>query len=108
VQVLIHGTLLLTSALLILLRTILPGTLKPGPDAEPVFHILLTLVGTIGLPFFILAATSPLLQYWFSRLNTGREPYIFYSVSNIGSLLPLITYPIVIEPFLPLLGTPYK
>lgn len=102
VQFFVHGSLLLIAAILVLFRTILPGAMKPGLDADPVPTILFILLVTIGLPYFTLAATSPLLQSWYGRLQTGKEPYILYSVSNIGSLLALVSYPVVIEPLLPL------
>ncbi len=102
VQAVIHCILLVAAAVLVLVRTVLPRGLDPGTDAFPVFHILFALVVTIGLPYLILAATSPLLQFWFGRDGSGREPYILYSVSNIGSLMALVSYPVVIEPLLPL------
>ncbi|HEX2926459.1 MAG TPA: hypothetical protein VHP38_09435 [Ruminiclostridium sp.] len=102
VQSVIHVILLSAAAALVLIRSVLPQGLKPLPAAIPVLHILFTLVVTIGLPYFILAATSPLLQFWFVRNNNGKEPYIFYSVSNIGSFLALISYPVIVEPFLAL------
>jgi hypothetical protein len=76
--------------------------MKPGPDADPVSSILFILLVTIRLPYAMLAATNLLLQYWYGRLNTGKEPYVLYSVSNIGSLLALVSYPVVIEPLLTL------
>ena len=101
-QFFIHGLLLLIATVLIISRTILPETMKPELGADPVLSILLILTITIGLPYFTLAATSPLLQFWYGRLTTGKEPYILYSVSNTGSLLALISYPVLIEPVFPL------
>jgi hypothetical protein len=69
----------------------------PGPDA-PVVHILLLLAVTVGLPYFLLSATSPLLQSWYTRTRAGAMPYRFYALSNAGSMLALLSYPILIEP----------
>ena len=75
-----------------------------GGISNPVAWLLFELLRSIGLPFFLLATTAPLLQKWFSE--TGHEaagdPYFLYAASNIGSLVGLFMYPLVIEPFLPL------
>jgi uncharacterized membrane protein YfcA len=68
-----------------------------GP-AAPVAHILLLLGVTVGLPYFLLSATSPLLQAWYTRTRVGALPYRFYALSNAGSMLALLSYPILIEP----------
>ncbi|WP_158968324.1 fused MFS/spermidine synthase [Paraglaciecola sp. L3A3] len=66
----------------------------------PTLDILKLLGFGIGLPFLVLSATSPLLQSWFSRFNKLTNPYLLYAMSNLGSFLALITYPIFIEPTL--------
>jgi hypothetical protein len=71
-----------------------------GEDA-PIARILTLLALTIGLPYFLLSSTGPLLQESFRR-ETGRTPYRLYSLSNVGSLLALLTYPFVFEPQLSL------
>src|SRR5262249_24136663 len=60
------------------------------------------LVQSIGLPFFALAATAPMLQRWFADTDhpSSRDPYFLYAASNVGSLLALIAYPALIEPAL--------
>ena len=58
------------------------------------------MIVSIGLPFFILSTTGPLLQAWFARSHQGASPYRLYALSNIGSLLALVTYPFVVEPAL--------
>ncbi len=73
---------------------------KPAGDDAPALRIVLLLVATIGLPYFILSSTSPLVQSWFSRTHVGQTPYRLYSLSNIGSLLALLSYPFVVEPSL--------
>ncbi len=68
-------------------------------NLEPSLAILILLLSSIGLPFFVLAATSPLLQGWFVRCDSDRSPYFLYALSNLGSLLALISYPFVFEPY---------
>ncbi len=57
---------------------------------------------TIGAPYFVLSATAPLLQWWFSHSRPEVSPYRLYSLSNLGSLLAIVLYPILVEPFLSL------
>ena len=81
---------------------------KPDPDGSPVRQILLLLTGAIGLPFLLLASTSPLLQRWYADLLEhgsrpdqgagGRSPYRLYALSNLGSLVGLVSYPLLVEP----------
>jgi spermidine synthase len=81
---------------------IIPGeTLKPSGTEEPITRIVLVLAASVGAPFFILSATGPLLQGWFSRTHQSRSPYRLYALSNVGSLLALITFPTAFEWFLP-------
>lgn len=70
----------------------------PRPDAGPVVSILLHLACTVGPVAVGLSMLSPLLQRWY-RDRTGEEPYRLYAFSNAGSLLALLAYPVVIEPF---------
>src|SRR5258708_2839476 len=71
---------------------------KPAGDAEPVTRILLLLGATIGLPYLLLASTSPLLQAWFARARPGANPYRLFAVSNLASLIALLGYPFFVEP----------
>jgi hypothetical protein len=75
-------------------------TLKPPDGSYPVWRVMLVLAAAVGLPFFVLSTTSPLLQAWFSVAKPGRSPYVLYSLSNLGSLLALGSYPFVFEPLL--------
>ena len=80
---------------------VFPGkAFAPTPDAPPIANIVKLLLIGIGIPFFVLSATAPLLQSWFSRLHTqrGESPYWLYSLSNLGSMLALLSYPFVVEP----------
>ncbi len=92
----IHAAILAVSFLAL---PILPGnSWKPMGPAAPVVHILLLLGVTVGLPYFLLSATSPLLQAWYTQTRVGAAPYRFYALSNVGSMLALLSYPILIEP----------
>jgi spermidine synthase len=75
---------------------------KPVSPDSPVSGIFALLIISIGLPFFILSTTGPLLQTWYARSHKGASPYRLYALSNIGSLLALVTYPFVVEPALSL------
>ena len=78
---------------------ILPGAgWKAARVDFPILRILIVLSASIGLPYFALSATAPLLQSWFALSNPQRSPYRLYAVSNFGSLLGLLTYPFVVEP----------
>jgi spermidine synthase len=68
--------------------------------ADPTLQILVLLTRTIGIPFFVLAATAPLIQAWVSRAKATANPYRLYALSNAASLLALLSYPFVVEPLL--------
>lgn len=72
---------------------------KPLGTEEPISYILLVLAVTVGLPYLLLASTSPLLQAWFARARPGADPYRLFAISNLASLLALVGYPLVVEPF---------
>src|SRR5687767_8072227 len=95
---------LIHSALLVLALATLPIApaegWKPLGSEEPISYILLLLAVCVGLPYFLLAATSPLLQAWFTRARPGRDPYRLFAVSNLASLAALVGYPFVVEPVL--------
>ena len=77
------------------------GLLGPPSIDQPAFWLLGVLTVSIGAPFAALSATAPLLQAWYARLNgQGRDPYVLYAASNLGSLLALIAYPALVEPLL--------
>ena len=97
IQVGIHFALL---AIALFLLPITP-TPEMKPDAsgdDPVMGIVLLLSFTVGFPYLLLSATGPLLQHWFSEAFPGRSPFRLYAVSNLGSLLGLLTYPFLFEP----------
>src|SRR6266851_3438556 len=98
-----HVYLVTLGAAVVLLgaQRIFPPTLSPSSD-HPVTTIFAILAYTIGLPFLLLGATSPLLQLWFLRTQGGSIPYRLFALSNAGSLLALIAYPFLVEPYLTL------
>ncbi|MBC7816964.1 MAG: spermidine synthase, partial [Planctomycetaceae bacterium] len=71
---------------------------KPEPADDPTARILILLAVCVGLPYFLLSATGPLLQAWFSQTQPGVSPYRMYALSNAGSLLALLSYPFAFEP----------
>jgi hypothetical protein len=71
---------------------------KPTDASDPGGRIILLLAVTVGLPYFVLSTTGPLLQGWYFRTLPGSSPYRLYSLSNIGSLLALLSYPFAVEP----------
>lgn len=95
-QVLVHGLLIVIAA--VVLGVLPDATWKPEPSDDPTMRILGLLAATVGLPYFLLSATGPLLQRWFSVAHVGQSPYRLYAVSNAGSLIALLSYPFVFEP----------
>lgn len=92
----VHGGLLLVS--LALLPILPKDSWKPTAVGDPTLRILLLLAATIGLPYFLLSSTSPLLQAWYVRRTGSRVPYKLFALSNFGSLLGLISFPFFVEP----------
>jgi hypothetical protein len=106
-QVIVHGALLAASAIFLAVlghirsAPIGPGAnWRPNPEANPSMAIAQFLISAIGLPFFLLSATSPLMQHWFAEVAPKRSPYRLYALSNVGSLLGLLSYPFLVEPHL--------
>jgi SAM-dependent methyltransferase len=96
IAVRLHAALLLCSLALL---PVLPSEhWKPQPSDEPVTGIVLLLSCVVGLPYLQLATTSTLLQAMWTRSNPGEQPYHWYAMSNAGSLVGLLSYPLLIEP----------
>ncbi|HEY5898928.1 MAG TPA: fused MFS/spermidine synthase, partial [Burkholderiales bacterium] len=96
-QSIVH-TVLLVAAVVTL--PIMPAeTWKPSGDEEPISRILLVLGVTVGLPYFLLASTSPLIQAWFARARPSENPYRLFALSNLASLIALLGYPFFVEPY---------
>jgi spermidine synthase len=98
-QIMIHLSLL---GIAFCLLPITPSEdLKPDASgANPVGGIVHLLAVTVGFPYLLLSASGPLLQHWFSESFPGRSPYRLYAISNLGSMLGLLTYPFLFEPLL--------
>ncbi len=94
------AALAMVGAALVLFLTGWTDRLKPADSSYPIARIMLLLGWYVGLPYFMLSATGPLLQAWFARSFPGRSPYRLYALSNVGSLLALISYPFLVEPLL--------
>lgn len=91
-------------ALLLFALFVLPMTptadWKPLGGEDPTLSILLILLANVGLPYFLLSSTGPLLQAWFAKRVRDGSPYRLYALSNVGSLAALISYPFLVEPAL--------
>jgi len=70
---------------------------RPQPEINPTHQILLLLMRSVGLPYFILSATAPLVQHWSSRTHPDESPFRLYALSNAASLLALLSYPTLFE-----------
>src|SRR5512144_2275407 len=101
-QTFLHGILLLSS-LAFLPVAPAPGW-KPAGNEDPVFHILALLTISVGLPYFLLSSTSPLVQACYTRRHNSALPYRLFALSNLASLLGLLAYPFLIEPNVTLHG----
>ncbi|HSI73758.1 MAG TPA: fused MFS/spermidine synthase [Fimbriimonas sp.] len=93
-QLILHAVVLALPALVLPLYY---GDLHLPKSTNPMLWMLLTMTLSVGLPFFVLSATSPLIQSWFSRAG-HKDPYFLYAASNLGSFLGLLSYPFLIEP----------
>lgn len=95
--ILIHGAVLVFAAVMLPIK--LPQLGSPPASGSPVPWLLGLLALGVGLPFFVVSTTSPLLQRWFSRIGhkESQSPYFLYAASNIGSLTALLGYPVFFE-----------
>jgi len=99
-QGLVHAVIVITSLICLPMGQIDGDSVISG--SSPLSHILLLLVTSIGLPYFLLSTTGPLVQRWLSYADEGKIPYKLYALSNAGSLLALVSYPFIFEPQLTL------
>jgi hypothetical protein len=99
----IFHLVLLWSALIVLPIGIAEG-LTPPASSNPMVWVFLLLLTTVGLPFFVISSTAPVLQKWFSTTvhPSAKDPYFLYSTSNLGSMVGLLAYPFLVEPYLTL------
>lgn len=100
----LRGQIVLHCILLLLATFTLPITptvdWKPLGEESPAGMIMLLLLCKVGAPYFLLSSTGPLLQSWLGQSEACKEPYRLYSLSNIGSMLALLSFPFVIEPLM--------
>jgi hypothetical protein len=101
-QAALHGALLVLAAAM--LPVALPAGWTPPVDTTPIPWLVLVLTVGLGAPFLMVSATAPLLQKWFAGTDhpAAHDPYFLYSASNVGSILALLSYPLLIEPSWPL------
>ena len=98
-HIVVHAVVLLLPLL------VLPIGLHHAPPAlpdRPAVWLLLALLGSIGLPFFVLSTSAAVLQTWFSATDdqSATDPYFLYAASNLGSFIALLAYPLIVEPTL--------
>ena len=73
--------------------------MKPAAGADAALRIVVLLFATIGLPYFLLSSTGPLLQKWVAPRFPEKSVYRLFALSNFGSLIGLLAFPFAIEPF---------
>ena len=97
-QIIVH--LAVISLSFLALPVSLPENLIPPTEGNPTLWLFSTLALAIGLPFFVLSTTAPLIQKWFAHVghHNSHDPYFLYAASNTGSLVSLLSYPFLIEP----------
>ncbi len=101
-QLMVHGAIMLLPFLTLPIA-IAPGIVPPV-TAHPEIWLLGLLSASVGLPFFVVSTTGPLLQKWFSHSahKRAKDPYFLYAASNTGSMVGLLAYPLLVEPTLSL------
>ncbi len=97
-QAFIHTLLLLAATAVLPIKP--ADDWKPTGDTDPTWHLLSLLIYHVGLPYFVLSSTGPLMQAWLSRFLVDQRVYRLYAISNCGSLLALVSYPFVVEPLM--------
>ena len=98
VQGMIHLALLVTAALMLPIEP--SDAWKPIGSEAPMFYLLWMLTVHVGLPYFVLSSTGPLVQAWLSYQDESDRVYRLYALSNAGSLIALLSYPFIVEPML--------
>jgi SAM-dependent methyltransferase len=101
-QAISHFGLLLSVFIVLPIAT--PNSLTPGIAVNPILWLFVLLLVSVGLPFFVISTTAPILQKWFTMTGhpLAKDPYFLYSASNLGSMVALFGYLFFLEPFLPL------
>lgn len=103
-QIAVHAALLVLAALVLPFQ--LSTALGPPDPVQPTFWLIGVFAISIAPPFAVISATAPLIQSWYSRSGRAdaHDPYHLYAASNVGSLLGLAAYPLLFEPFFPLIA----
>lgn len=103
-QIGVHTALLAIAALVLPFQ--LSTALGPPDPVQPTFWLIGVFAISIAPPFAVISATAPLIQSWYSRSgrSDAHDPYHLYAASNVGSLLGLAAYPLLFEPFLPVMA----
>ncbi len=95
---------LVHSALLVLSLATLPVSANPSLLTSlfdnPTWNVLLVLAAAVGMPYLLLSTTGPLMQAWYARTFNSLVPYRLYALSNLASMLALLSYPVLVEPYL--------
>jgi hypothetical protein len=101
-QIILHGLVLLLPLVVLPIR--LPEGWTPPTTHSPVLWLMALFGVAVGLPFFVVSTSSPLLQKWFAGMGrAGADPYYLYAASNLGSMVGLLSYPFLVEPSLHLM-----
>ena len=100
-QAAIHIAVLLVAALWLPLGL---ASFTPPANGSPIFWVPWLLIASIGPLFFAVAAQAPLMQRWYALTGNQGNPYALYAASNVGSFAGLISYPLLVEPFMPMLS----
>ena len=97
-QALLHLALVLVP--LVVLPIAVPDDFRPPAEGDQVLSLLGLLAVAVGLPFFVVSATAPLLQRWLASTDhpAAADPYFLYRASNLGSVIGLLGYPLALEP----------
>ena len=108
-QIIIHISLMAFAVVILFLLSFIwtspitpDSTWRPNDVSSPILDIFKLLIISVGLPYFILASNGPLMQAWFTRIFPDQSYARLYALSNVGSLLGLLVYPVLIEPTLSL------
>ena len=98
-QNVVHCVLLLLS--LATLPVVANPAWKEAAFAHPTWNVLVVLAAAVGMPYLLLSTTGPLMQAWYARSFRSMMPYRLYALSNLASMLALLSYPVLVEPFFP-------
>jgi hypothetical protein len=96
-QNLVHCVLLLLS--LATLPVVADPAWKEAAFEHPTWNVLVVLASAVGMPYLLLSTTGPLMQAWYARSFNSMMPYRLYALSNLASMLALLSYPVLVEPF---------